>query len=58
MWRFESKKIKDAFHRAYYNQYSKCLGLLDKNYNIFRIVQMGGNCMVEKYLMKLKNLNL
>jgi hypothetical protein len=46
----------DAFHHALYNQYSKCLRLLDKNYNIFWIVEMGGNCMVEKYLMKLKSL--
>jgi hypothetical protein len=27
-------------------------------YNIFIIVEMGGNCMVEKYLMKLNSQNL
>jgi hypothetical protein len=29
-----------------------------KRYKIFKIVEMGGNCIIEKYLMKLKNLNL
>jgi hypothetical protein len=52
----KAKKI--AFHHPYYKQYSKCLGFLDENYNIFKIVEMGGNCMVEKYLMKLKFQNI
>jgi hypothetical protein len=29
-----------------------------KKYKNFKIVEMGGNCMVEKYLMKLKFQNL
>jgi hypothetical protein len=31
---------------------------LGKNYKIFRVVEMGGNCIVEKYLMKFKFLNI
>jgi hypothetical protein len=27
--------------------------LLDNNYNIFKNVKMGGNCILEKYLMKI-----
>jgi hypothetical protein len=47
-------KKRDAFHHPWCKQYSKCLGFLDKNYDVFKTIEMGGNCMVEKYLMKLK----
>jgi hypothetical protein len=30
-----------------------CLLLLDNNYNIFLNVEMGGNCILEKYLVKI-----
>jgi hypothetical protein len=50
LWRFEDKrKQKHAFHHPWYNQYSKCLGLLENIYKIFKIVEMGGNYMLEKY---------
>ncbi len=59
MWSFENKiKQKHTFHHAWCNQYSECLGLLQKKYKIFIFVEMGGNCMVEKYLMKLNYPNL
>jgi hypothetical protein len=59
MWRFEDKrKQKHAFHHPWFNQYSKCLRLLEKLYKIFRTIEMGGNYMVEKYLMKLNSQNL
>jgi len=51
-------KKKDAFHHLWCKQYSKCLGFLDKNYDVFKNIEMGGNCMVEKYLMKWKPRNL
>jgi len=35
------------------NQCSKCLLLLDNNYNNFKNVEMNGNCILEKYLMKI-----
>jgi NADH:ubiquinone oxidoreductase subunit F (NADH-binding) len=55
MWAFESKqKLKDAFHHPSCNKCSKCLMLLDNNYNIFKNVEMGGNCILEKYFMKIK----
>jgi hypothetical protein len=38
-------------------QCSKCLGLLGEK-KTFKFVEMGGNCMVEKYLMKLNSQNL
>jgi hypothetical protein len=31
----------------------KSLMLLDNNYNLFKNVQIGGNCKIEKYLMKI-----
>ncbi len=52
---FRSKtKMKDAFYHPSCNQCSKCLMLLNNNYNIFKNVKMGGNCILEKYLMKIK----
>jgi hypothetical protein len=55
IWTFESKtKLKDAFYHHSCNQCSKCLMLLDNNYNIFENVEIGGNCIFEKYLMKIK----
>jgi NADH:ubiquinone oxidoreductase subunit F (NADH-binding) len=51
VWVFESKKkLKDAFYHPSCNQCSKCLRLLNNNYNIFKNVEMGG---LEKYLMKI-----
>jgi hypothetical protein len=35
------------------NQCSKCLMILDNNYNIFKNVEMGGNYILHKYLMKI-----
>jgi hypothetical protein len=32
---------------------SKCLMLFDNNYNIFLNVEMGGNCILGKYLIKI-----
>jgi hypothetical protein len=29
-----------------------CLLLFDNNYNIFKNVEMGGNCILENYLVK------
>ncbi len=56
MWRFEDKITqKHAFHHPWCNQYSECLRLLGKKYKTFIFVEMGGNCMVEKYLMKLNS---
>ncbi len=55
VWAFESKqKLKDAFYHPSCNQCSKCLMLLDNNYNIFKNVEIGGNFILEKYLMKIK----
>jgi hypothetical protein len=55
MWTFENKKnLKDTFYHPSCNQCSKCLMLLNNNYNIFKNVEMGGNCILEKYLMKIK----
>ncbi len=55
MWAFESKKnLKDTFYHPSCNQCSKCLMLLDNNYNIFKNVEMGGICILKKYLMKIK----
>jgi hypothetical protein len=34
------------------------LGLLDNNYNILKNVEIGGSCMLKKYLMKLKFPNI
>jgi len=31
---------------------SKCLMLFDNNYNFFLNVEMGGNCILEKYFDK------
>jgi hypothetical protein len=45
-------------HFIILGEYSECLGLLEGKYKIFRTVEMGGNCMVENYLMKLKFQNL
>jgi len=54
LWGFKDKrKQKHAFHHPWCNQYFECLGLLERKYKIFRVVEMGGNYMVEKYLMKL-----
>jgi len=51
---FETKnKLKDAFCHPSCNQCSKCMMLLDNNYNIFKNVDMGGNYILEKYLMKI-----
>ncbi len=53
-WAFENKKnLEDAFYHPSCNKCSKCLGLLNNNYNIFKNVEMGGNCMLENYLMKI-----
>jgi hypothetical protein len=55
VWAFESKqKLKDAFSHPSCNQCSKCMMLLDNNYNIFKNVETGGNCILDKYLMKIK----
>jgi hypothetical protein len=51
---WKQKKLKNAFYHPSCNQCSKCLMLLDNNYNIFKNVEMGGNCILEKYLMKIK----
>jgi hypothetical protein len=52
---FESKnKLKDAIYHPSCNQCSKCLMLLDNNYNISKNVEMGGNCILDKYFMKIK----
>ncbi len=54
VWTFESKnKFKDAFYHPLCNQCSKKFRFFDNNYNIFRNVEMGGNYMLEKYLMKI-----
>jgi hypothetical protein len=54
MWMFENKKkLKDAFYHPSCNQWSNCLMLLENNYNIFKNVEMSGNCILEKYLMKI-----
>jgi len=54
VWVFESKKnLKNAFYHPLCNQCSQCLAFLDNNYNIFKNVEMGGNCILEKYLMKI-----
>ncbi len=58
MWRFENKRRHACISSSPVQpifQMSKALG---KKYKIFRIVEMGGNCMVEKYLMKLNSQNL
>lgn len=46
----ETKKIEGYILSSliWCNQCSKCLGFLDNNYNIFKNVEIGGNCMVEK----------
>jgi hypothetical protein len=54
VWMFESKKnLKDAFYHPLCNQCSKCLMLLDNNYNIFKNVEMGGNCILRNIWWKL-----
>jgi hypothetical protein len=45
VWAFESKqKLKDAF---YHPSCSKCLMLLDNDYNIFKNVEMGEICILD-----------
>jgi hypothetical protein len=50
MWKFQNKrKQKYTFHNPWCNQYST-MSKGQKNYLIFKIVKLGGNCMVDKYL--------
>ncbi len=54
MWAFERKKnLNDTFYHPSCNQRYKCLMFLDNNYNIFKNVEMGGNCILERYLVKI-----
>jgi hypothetical protein len=56
MWRFKIKiKYKDAYYHFWCNECSKYRRFLYNTFNIFRIVEMTTNNMLEKYLM---NLNL
>jgi hypothetical protein len=54
---YKGLKIKEnkSMHFIIPGEYFKCLKLLERKYKIFKTIEMGGNCTVDKYLMKLNS---